>query len=208
MQVKERPTFRILEGYEPEVDYEEFKKDFLNPFFLVKDLRKKYNISENVYKEYRDRVLDETGLWRKPSHAHQRCLDGIVLTRECKSAKYIQEVSNGFVIAKRKNYIVKLYGRYEDYETAKKVRDILIENDWDEEVGKELKSLYGLKKLRPAMERAKKVYDEYETRYFFDREHTLAEIKEELGIKGRTYEYLLRMLKYKHGSNVNRRMYD
>ena len=28
VQTDNRPNFRIIEGYEPDVDYEEFKKDF------------------------------------------------------------------------------------------------------------------------------------------------------------------------------------
>ena len=208
MQVKERPTFRILEGYKPDVDYEEFKKDFLNPFILVKELREKYGMSDRVYNEYRERVLKETGLWMKPSKAHKKFIKGVPISRECKCAEYIQEINGDFVVVKTRGYITKYFGRYEEYETAKKVRDTLLENNWNEELGEELKALYGKKHLRPAFEKAKEVYDAYETRYFFDREHTLEEIKQELGIKGRMYEYLLLMLKDKHGRNVRRGMYD
>ena len=81
-QTDNRPNFRIIEGYEPDVDYEEFKKDFLNPYILVDELREKYGISPRKYNEYRARVLKETGLWRKPNVAQQRFLKGLPLTRD------------------------------------------------------------------------------------------------------------------------------
>ena len=88
------------------------------------------------------------------------------------------------------------------------VRDKLVACNWNLDVSNELKALYGKKHLKPSLEKAKAVYDEYEKRYFFDREHTLAEIKKELNVTGRMYDCLLMMLRDKHGQYVNRRMYD
>ena len=55
---------------------------------------------------------------------------------------------------------------------------------------------------------AKEVYDEYEARYFHDKDTLLEDIKEELGISKATYRYILMMLREKHGKKVNRWMYD
>lgn len=206
--VKEKPKFNIIEGYEPDIDYDEFKKDFLNPYILVKELLDKYRISKKVYREYRDKILKETGLWKKPNIAQQRSVKGTPFTRECKNAEYIQRINGDYVVVKTIGYTTTYYGRYDDYETARMVRDILVKNNWNNEIGMELKALYGKKHLKPSLEKAKEVYDEYETRYFFDREHTLEEIKHDLGIKGRTYDYLRMLLREKHGSDVRRAMYD
>ena len=207
-QTDNRPNFRIIEGYEPDVDYEEFKKDFLDPYILVDELRKKYGISPRKYNEYRARVLKETGLWRKPNVAQQRFLKGLPLTRDCQCAEYIQNVNGDFLIVKTICYDTHYYGRYTDYETALKVRDILIENNWDKELGEELKRIYGKKRLRPSLDKAKELYDEYEYRYFNEKDTLVEDIKEEMGISKATYHYMLMLLREKHGKNVNRRMYD
>ena len=65
--IKARPNFNIVEKVSPVVDYESFKKDFLNPNIKVNDLKEKYNLAPSDYKEYRDRVLSETNLVRKPA---------------------------------------------------------------------------------------------------------------------------------------------
>ena len=203
-----KPNFRILEGCYPEVDYEEFKKDFLNPHILVDELRRKYNISLKVYHTLRKKVMKDTGVWKKPCQPQQHFINGVPIYREYKSAEYIQEINGDYVIIKTTGYVTRHHGRYEDYETAKMVRDKLVACNWNLDVSNELKALYGKKHLKPSLEKARAVYDEYEKRYFFDREHTLAEIKKELNITGRMYDYLLMMLRDKHGQYVNRRMYD
>ena len=207
-KAKKKLNFRIVEGYEPDVDYEEFKKDFLNPYILVDELREKYNITPRKYNEYRARVLKETGLWRKPNVTQQRFLKGLPLSQDCRCAEYIQNVNGDFIVVKTICYDTHYYGRYTNFETALKVRDILIENNWDKELGEELKKLYGKKRLRPSLEKAKELYDEYEYRYFHEKDSLLDDIKKEMGISKATYHYMLMLLREKHGKKVNRWMYD
>ena len=54
-----RPNFKIVESVPSDVDYEEFKKEFLNPSIRASDIKKKYNMSVAEYRDYRQRVLDE-----------------------------------------------------------------------------------------------------------------------------------------------------
>lgn len=208
MESEAKPVFNIIEGYVPDVDYEEFKEDFINPHILVSEIREKYNISQRVYNEYRDRVLKETGLWKKPNIAHQRFIKGVPLTSNYKSAEYIREIKGDYVVVKTIGYDTRYYGRYEDYETAKKVRDVLVENNWNQDIGMELKELYGKHRLKPSLDKAKEVFDEFEKRYFFDRDTLIVDIREEMDISMRTYQYLLMMLRNKHGNGVKRGMYD
>ena len=199
----DKPNFRIIENYEPDVDYEEFKKDFLNPMILKDELIKKYDISNKVYCRYRDKVLDETGLLKKPSCTQP---DRIKPSLAQRNSEFIKKVGDFYVVAKRIRYTNYYFGRYSDYDTAKMVRDRLVESNWDLALGDELKKLYALKRHKPALEKAKRLFDEFEKRYFFDDEHTLKEIFEEMNIEGSVYHYLLMMLREKHG-RVKRSMY-
>ena len=60
-------NFSIIENYTPRVEYNDFKKDFLDPSINVKTLQEKYDISRKQYCNLREQVLDETGLTSKPS---------------------------------------------------------------------------------------------------------------------------------------------
>ena len=205
---KKRPNFRIVEGHTSDVDYEEFKRDFLNPYFLVEDIKKKYGISSRKYNNYREKVLKETGLWRKPSVAQHKSLDGTILDGNCRYSEFIQNVNDDFLVVKTIDYNTHYYGRYSDYETAVKVRDILMENNWDEKLGKELKQIYGKKRLRPSLKKAQEIFEEYEYKYFNEKDRKLVDIREEMGITKTIYRYLLLLLHEKHGKKANRWMYD
>lgn len=201
---REKPNFRIIENYEVDVDYEEFKRDFLNPLILKNELLEKYSISNKRYCDLRDRILNETGLLKKPSCTRP---DVNAFPLNKMNYEHIQKVGDFYVVTKRIKYVNHYFGRYADYGTAKMVRDRLVESNWDLVLGAELKKLYAVKRSKPALERAKEVYDEFETRYFFDEDHTLKEICSEMKIKPSVYGYLLSLLREKHGRNMNRRMY-
>ena len=207
-EAKERPNFNIIEGHTVELDYGEFKDDFLNPYFLAKDVRKKYGLSIKQYMVFRDKVLDETGLTRKPTKNQYRVLEDLPSDLKYFCTQHISECNGLYIIRKSINYSMKYYGRYEDYDTAVMVRDKLIECDWDEEVAKDLKTIYGKKRLFPALEKAKEVYDEFEYRYFYDRDTNIEDILKEMDLGRRTYSYLIMMLRANHNGRVRRNMYD
>lgn len=202
-----KPNFNIIEGYTVEVDYDKFKEDYLNPYILANDVRKKHGLSVKQYDYYRKKVLDETGLCKKPYCPSSSLLKDFLISRK-RSGEYIQSVDGFYIVVKTIAYHTHYFGRYADYDTARMVRDKLIECDWDVEVGEELKQIHGVHRLKPNLDRAKEVYDSFEWRYFYDRDSTIADIREKLGISVRTYEYLLMMLRENHGRKVSRRMYD
>lgn len=207
-EAKERPNFNIIEGHTVEINYEEFKDDFLNPYFLAEDVRKKYGLSPKQYKVYRKKVLNETGLTRKPTKTEYKLLERLPINTKSLCSEYIREYNGNYIIKKIINHKTKYYGRYEDYDTAVMVRDKLVKCDWDEEIARELVSVYGMKRLRPALEKAKELYEEYEFRYFYDRDTTVGNIKKEMGITQTIYSYLLMLLRANHGKDMDRWMYD
>lgn len=70
-KVKDKPNFTISYRTPCEVDYEEFKKDFCNKMVSVGDMKKKYDMTPSEFREYRSRVLEETGLKRKPAYTYK-----------------------------------------------------------------------------------------------------------------------------------------
>ena len=201
---KERPTFNLIENYEPNVDYEDFKRDFLNPLILKQELREKYSISNRVYGELRDRVLEDTGLKRKPNCTHRTQY----IPSKAVESEYIQKVGECYTLNKTIDNISYYFGRYSDYGTAKMVRDRLIESNWDINLGMELRYLYAMRRKKPSLDKAREVYDVFEDRYFNDKSSTIQTIREDLGINGTVYKYCLILLHEKHGQFANRSMYD
>lgn len=204
-KAKERPNFTISYRTTPEVDYEEFKEDFLNCFMKIDEIKEKYGLTKSEFKEYRQRVLDETGLKRKPTYTYSSI-------HFFGGAEYIQKKSNGYIVVKtfnnsRDGYSTKYFGRYPDYETAKMVRDKLIESNWDERLGTYLKEEYGLSRsdIRPAYDRAKKIYSEFKDLYF-NSSLQIKEIQVQLGISQRVYKYLIDMIRDEIGDMNYRRV--
>ena len=195
-EVKDRPTFRIVEHTPFVIDYEAFLEDFKNPHMTIDELREKYNFTTSTWNEYRRRALDDLGLKRKPCYTY----GNLTYIKEPKyTPSYIQKKSNGYIIVKKFNKRPKYFGRYADYDTAKMVRDKLLDCEWDFDVGRVLKDKYGInRKEMPSMERAKELYSEFKDLYF----HSLLEVKDickEFGISQRTYKYLLEMVRNETG---------
>lgn len=188
--IKARPNFNIVEKVSPVVDYESFKKDFLNPNIKVNDLKEKYNLAPSDYKEYRDRVLSETNLVRKPAFY------GRDITIEDET--YITRRYNGYDVFKHINGKYKFFGKYKDLGTARLVRDKLIECNWDEKVAEELKKKYLPKKVKPSRNIALKRFSEFDDLYM-NSNHTIGEIMEIMGITNSVYIHLLALMRDKYG---------
>ena len=186
-------TFRIIENYEPEVDYEEFKKDFLNPHMRKAEIRDKYGLSNNKYSEYRSKVLAETGLLRKPF-----VYNGGKVNTSRDGSEYIRKNYGFYTVIKTTRYSRKNYGSYDDYETAVMVRDKLIKHNWDTALASDLKRKYGRKRRKPALVKAEKIYDEFK-KYYFDTSMPMPDVRKKLNITQRMYGYLLEMIQEEYG---------
>ena len=193
-------SFRVIENYEPVVDYEEFKKDFLNPSTRVDDLKKKYDLSNTRWKKYRARVLKEEGINRKP-YTLDYCgiLKNIKHDVGIKSGwEYIQLKPNGYIIVKRINNKPIYFGRYATLECAQRIRDKLFESSWDLELGEYYKLKYGMEQLKPAKIKALQRYDEFEELYIYSDLRVL-EILDKLELTSRMHQHLMSKLREEYG---------
>lgn len=60
-------NFKIIENHDDGVDYEELKKDYLDPTMAVAHICRKWGISRKRYNKYRKDIVKDTGVKRKPS---------------------------------------------------------------------------------------------------------------------------------------------
>lgn len=124
----DRPNFRIIDGdkWNSHVDFEELKKDYLNPDVYVGDILAKHNISRGEYYRLRKRLVEETGIPIKPSNLK----GGSPIINV---TQYITQdpLTQKYRVAKYVGGILRHYGRYKTLEEAIRVRDVLIEENWD-----------------------------------------------------------------------------
>lgn len=136
--IKEKVNFRIVENADANLDiiYPQFKEDFLNPRIHVPELKEKYDLSVAKYKYLRGRVLEETGLPEKPTLKGGR---HYVIT----DSRYIIKHKSGkCTIYKTVDGYKKSFGTYPDFETAKIVRNKLVDCNWDMTEAAQLKKQY------------------------------------------------------------------
>ena len=192
-----KPQFNLIEGNYYTTDYEEFKKDFLNPNLSKKDVITKHGLSEGSYNEYKDKVREETGISRKPtkhsfthiSRSPVNPMSNIRKSPKC-DGWFIEKTIDG-----KKHYL----GRYETLETAMKVRDIFYQHGWDVSLKDKLIVEYGITSYKtPALYRAMELYPKFEDLYL-NSDLTIKQIKEKLGISYRVYSHLLKMIRKNHG---------
>lgn len=137
-------NFRVIENYTHEIDYNGFKKDFLNPRIKVKDLRTKYDLNPKQYNHYKKIVLNETGIKQKPYLTMKNQTIPLI-----DNNTYIQRYKGDYYfIQKKLNGKRKSFGIYEDIQTARMVRNKLIENNWDTVLGEKLKKEYSITGLK------------------------------------------------------------
>lgn len=130
-------SFNLIEGNDDWINvYPDFKADFLDETVNVSDLKKKYGLSNGKYKYLREQVLDETGLQEKPIKLGGRNLafkEGRFIVRDKKGTCRIYKTIDRVKIS---------FGTYPDFETAKLVRDKLVECKWDKKIAAQLKEKY------------------------------------------------------------------
>lgn len=124
--------FNIVEGgMDYDEFYEDFKLDFLNPKMTIDEIVEKYGISKNRYSTLRKRVCEETGLKGKP----MKHFDG-------KSGRdYVQRRGKDkWVIVKKIGEKRVHFGMYDNFDTAVKIRNELMECGWDKTKFPEIRS--------------------------------------------------------------------
>ena len=123
-----RPNFRFVEDTTPRVDMDELIKDYLNPLTSVDDILRKHNLSRNEYLRLRPQLVEKTGEPRKLSfHGGKSTIKDVSkhITQDPLSQKYrVQKTING---------VLKHFGRYDTLEEATRVRDVLMDMNWDRE---------------------------------------------------------------------------
>jgi hypothetical protein len=134
-------TFRIVENFDYENRYDDFKEDFLNGM-NKSDLRNKYDIPPRIWKEWRDRILSENesnrrvkGTYKRPRKYKENFSDNFFRTTYKGNVTVVRRMDSG------KNYS---YGSFPDMDTAIKVRDLLVDSDWDKYVAYDLLQEYGV----------------------------------------------------------------
>ena len=178
-------NFRIVEdGDDAEYlnkIYPRFKKDFLNPEIKVNELREKYNLTQLRYLYLREKVLTETGLTEKPASTGGRRLGFTQNT-------FITQNKNGkYCIYKNINGFKQYFGSYNNLDTARKVRDILMENNWDSGLYSKLQKKYS-SNIKSSSKNALKKYREFKELYL--RNNSRKSIRESLKLSNYQYEYL------------------
>ena len=184
-------NFKIVEGHANVIDYDEiyddFKNDYLDPYYSVKDLKEKYNLDRRDYKVLNNRVRADTGLVKKPSN-HKFPL---------KDNTYIYKLTNCYGIRKRIGNDRLYYGYYPDMDTARMVRDKLVENRWDKDIGDELYAKYGCNKGNRHNEDLSDLIDDFKYLYADVPTH-VDDIMKKLRISQGTYTNLLRLVREKY----------
>lgn len=180
-------NFKVIENHNILDNYNEFKQDYLNPRINVQTIKKKYDLSTKKYNTLRKKVYNETGIKTKPfktmKNKTTKLINNKTYIHPYKEDKYfIQKKING----KRKSF-----GIYKDIDTAIKVRNILIKNNWDTRIAEKLKKQYSSNNKRK-YEEAEEKYEDFKKLY--NNKKSVKEIQETLQITRYQYIHLTKKL--------------
>ena len=199
-----KPNFRIVEISDSERNYEDcyedFRRDYLNPLISIDDLLEKYSIPKYQYREWSSKIKAEEGLSRKPIYTQSVNKVGVEGIRENQN---IYRLAECYGISKFFNGERKYFGKYPDLKTAKKVRNILYENDWDTSLIPSLMEEYGYTKERKVYTEAMKHYDEFKDLYTANPPVSYVNILKRLGITQSMYSVLVTELR-KENPNIKK----
>lgn len=143
--IKSKPTFHIIEGYSCEDRFEDFRSDFINGV-KKKDLLEKYDISNGVYLQWRDRIFEELpNLPRRRTGGRQPQITPKY--RVCDDTmSFSKRTYNGnYTVCRRVNRSVKSYGTYPSKEIAENVRGELALHNWNRYVAYDLINEYAIR---------------------------------------------------------------
>lgn len=198
-------NFRIVEVSESDRHYEHlydsFREDYLDFRCSSKDLKEKYDIPPYLYREWSKKIREEEGLNRKPSTYQFMFSENI----------HIYKLCEGYGIRKKINGFMEYFGRYKELDTAKMVRDKLIDAKWDKEVAEELIKEYGY--IKPSsidMNELMGKYEEFKHLYL-DVPTKYQDILSKLHLNARQYRVLVEMVREEYGRDIKKnklRCYD
>lgn len=117
-----RPNFRIIEGVTEDIDYESFKRDYMNPLISKKEIREKYGLNNQKYLRQGRRVYEDTGFKRTRKH------------KPIGEFTNITKLDNGkFRVYKHLNRKYVHCGNYDTVDEARRIRNYLALHDWSED---------------------------------------------------------------------------
>lgn len=127
--MKDKPTFRIVENDNepPKVeDMDQLILDYLNPKISLDQILIKHKLSRNEYQKLKPSIVEVTRIPRKPSyHGGKPPIKDV--------SRYISQdsLSQKWRVAKYIKGMLRHFGRYDTFEEAERVRDVMADNDWD-----------------------------------------------------------------------------
>lgn len=181
-------TFSIVEGHDTEIDYDEFKKDFISREFTYEQLRKKYGLSRRIYEQYASNVCEELGLTKKPL-----CYSVSSFFYNNPEDRYISKIKDKWRVQKSFGTTEYFYfGVYPTLEEARIIRDFLEWNNWSGDIYKCIKSKIFKKR---EFEYEQDVMKEFEVDYLNGMSFT--DLHDKYGVSYYNYRKLSAMIKKK-----------
>ena len=122
-------NFRIVDGtyeYDDEIDFESLAKDYSDPNVTVDEMCKKHDISRKRYYRLHKRLIEMTGLKRKATNRN----GGYYINRVNRHISFDKRTRK-YRISKFVDGKLLRFGNYDTFEEAVKVRDDMIEHNWD-----------------------------------------------------------------------------
>lgn len=122
-----KPNFNFIEN--TPVNYDLFKKDYLNKELTVAQIREKYGIGERTYQHFRKQVENDTGFSRKRSK----------MIKKGREPKYYHKnaLNNNWTVRKRSKKEDIYFGAYSNEKKAKEVVEFLKKHNWSKEAFEE-----------------------------------------------------------------------
>lgn len=166
-----KPTFKVIEKSD-DFDYDAFIKDYMDLSFSKKELMKKYGLSNGKFYNRVKYVKSVTGFTRKIRSPDM---------------KYISKDKNRY----RVQYKGRYCGAYSDLRTAQMVRDIMVEDNWNEDtIIKCIKTYSSTTRNKwcgsPATKEALNKFKEFRKLFESDK-YTGVEIRDKLGFTEHQY---------------------
>ena len=143
--MSEKPTFRIIEGYDSEDKFDDFRSDFINGV-RKKELLKKYDISNGTYLKWRDRIFEELpNLPRRRTGGRQPQIKPRYRVCDDTGSFSKRTYQGNYTVCRRVNKKLVSYGTYPSKDIAEDVRGELALHKWNKYVARDLIKEYAIR---------------------------------------------------------------
>ena len=139
MTATTKPNFRIIENFSHEDKFEDFKTDYMNGM-TKKNLVKKYELTNGVWKDWMERIPD-----RRPFQNHKTKKPKRLKKHFGEYHHFERTYKGNHSLYRRVDGHKYSYGSYPDRETAEMVCEKLLECGWDKYVAYDLLQEYAVK---------------------------------------------------------------